>query len=393
MPTETKPCICIFSALYSPAVGGVETYTGNLARAIADLGYRVILVTSNTHDAAPRENDGTIEIVRLPCRPLLGGRYPVPRADRSFKELWSWLEQQQIDYIIVNTRFYPLSNRGLRFSRERGIAPILIEHGSAHLTMGNPLIDKGVAFVEHALTSIGKRYRASYWAVSAKSSAWLKHFGIASQGELSNSIDADAYCAQASKRSYKDELGLSASDFVVAFVGRLVPEKGVKELAQASRLLEDRTDISFIVAGDGPLSEAASQQASSRMHLLGRLDPPDIAALLAQSDILCLPSRSEGFATSLLEAAACCTTAVATDVGGGRELMPDEAYGTIIPNAEPQTIADAIRRAADHPGKTADKGRLLGKLVRTDYSWEKTARRAISACERAQREAAGEATE
>ena len=55
-----------------------------------------------------------------------------------------------------------------------------------------------------------------------------------------------------------------------------MPEKGVKELAQASRLLEDR-DISFIVAGDGPLSEAASQQASSRMHLLGRLDPPAVS--------------------------------------------------------------------------------------------------------------------
>ena len=48
--------------------------------------------------------------------------------------------------VIVNTRFYPHSLAGLAFARNRGIAPVLIEHGSAHLTLGNPLLARGLRY-------------------------------------------------------------------------------------------------------------------------------------------------------------------------------------------------------------------------------------------------------
>lgn len=386
MPPEEKPCICLFSASYLPNIGGVETYTDNLARALEALGYRIIVVTSNTHGLAAKEAASNVEVVRLPCRPLLNGRYPIPRKNAEFEELWSWLEAQSIRYVIVNTRFYLHSRLGLSFACKKDIAPVLIEHGSAHLTMGNRLIDKGVELAEHALTAANKRFNASYYAVSAKASAWLEHFGLVSCGELSNSIDADAYTAKASSRAFKRELGIPGSDFVVAFVGRLVPEKGVRSIAQASRILAGKNDISFLIAGDGPEKSRLEALASDRFHVLGRLDPCDVAALLEQADLFCLPSRSEGFATSLLEAAACYTPSVVTDVGGASELIPSDSYGTVIPDAEAETVAEAIRQAADHRAQTAEKGRRVGELVRAEYSWKKTAEKAVAACERAQRE-------
>lgn len=385
MQSERKPCLCIFSASYLPNIGGVETYTANLAEALIELGYRVIVVTSNTHSLSSKETVRDIEIVRLPCWPLLGGRYPVPKKNTEHKRLLSWLDRQPVDYVIVNTRFYLHSRLGLSFSCGKGIAPVLIEHGSAHLTMGSPLVDKGVELVEHLLTAQNKRYGASYYAVSAKGSAWLKHFGLASQGELYNSIDADTYLSESSNRAFRAEYEIPDGNLVVAFIGRLVPEKGVQAIAEASRLLDGRSDVTFLVAGDGPLRADLAPQESASFRLVGRLGPADVAALLFQADALCLPSRSEGFATTLLEAAACHTPSIVTDVGGVNELVPSDEYGIAISDAKPETISCAIAWAADHRKELAEKGRRVGELVRKEFSWVKTAEKAVEACRKAQR--------
>ena len=60
-------CICIFSALYEPHVGGVETYTKGIANALVKKGHRVIVVTNNTDNALEQESANGIEVVRLPC--------------------------------------------------------------------------------------------------------------------------------------------------------------------------------------------------------------------------------------------------------------------------------------------------------------------------------------
>lgn len=306
MTNDCRSCICLFASLYHPSIGGVETYTASLAHELACRGLQVIVVACNTHGQPSREEelDG-IEVLRLPCLPLLNTRFPLPFLARATRE-WKWLCAQRIDYVVVNSRFYPLSIMALRFARERGIAPILIEHGSAHLTLGNRYIDIAVRKVEHHLTEKGKRFDPVYYAVSRKASEWLGHFGITSLGEIHNAIDADAYTADASDRDFREELGLLPDTLLVSFVGRIVPEKGVRQLAEASRILS--RGIFIAMAGTGPyLQELRYLERNDVFRLLGRLSRQDAAALLAQSDVMCLPSRSEGFATTLLEAAACKT--------------------------------------------------------------------------------------
>lgn len=306
MTNDCRSCVCLFASLYHPSIGGVGTYTASLARELARRGLRVIVVACNTHGQPSHEEEPSgVEVLRLPCLPLLNTRFPLPFLARASKE-WKWLCAQRIDYVVVNSRFYPLSIMALRFARERGIAPILIEHGSAHLTLGNRYIDIAVRKVEHHLTEKGKRFDPVYYAVSRKASEWLGHFGITSLGEIHNAIDADAYTADASDRDFREELGLLPDTLLVSFVGRIVPEKGVRQLAEASRILSG--GIFIAMAGTGPyLQELRYLERNDVFRLLGRLSRQDAAALLAQSDVMCLPSRSEGFATTLLEAAACKT--------------------------------------------------------------------------------------
>lgn len=172
-----KISLCIFSALYAPSMGGVETYTESLARALADAGCKVTIATMNTHNAKSHERNGNVEIIRLPALNVLGGRYPLPKRNADYRAAMERLIESCPNYVVVNTRFYPLSLTGLSFARKLGIAPVLVEHGSAHLAMGGRATNAIVEAVEHAMTILDKLQNPTCYAVSKKASAWLSHFG------------------------------------------------------------------------------------------------------------------------------------------------------------------------------------------------------------------------
>lgn len=375
--TEQKPCICIFSALYEPHIGGVESYTKGIAEALVAKGQRVIVVTMNANDAAPKETADGVEIIRLPCRPFLNGRFPLPLNNNEAERLQSWLEQQQIDNVVINTRFYRLSAQGAHFARTRGIAPILIEHGSAHLTLGNPALDAPLHLIEHAITALIKRYNPICFAVSKKASAWLSHFGIVSQGEIPNAIDADAFVNQASNRDFRNELGIPEDALLIAFAGRFVPEKGVLQLAEAINNLEADRNIFAVMAGDGPLRRKAQQLKSTHLATPGTLSKSDLAALLLQADALCLPSRSEGFCTMFLEAAACGTAIIATDVGGMHEIAPTNEYGIVLESMSASDVKTALEKAASNRATIKHMGERLAARVRGQCTWRESANKLI----------------
>lgn len=387
---DTNPentSLCIFSALYAPSMGGVETYTESLARALADAGCKVTIATMNTHNAKSHERDGNVEIIRLPALNVLGGRYPLPKRNAEYRAAMERLIESYPNYVVVNTRFYPLSLTGLSFARKLDIAPVLIEHGSAHLAMGGRATNAIVEAVEHAMTTLDKLQHPTCYAVSKKASAWLDHFGITSAGELPNAIDADRYTSNASQRDFHAELDIPADALLVASAGRLIPEKGVLQIAQAAQMLEQRnanTNIQVAIAGAGPLEDQLTAMNIPNVHLLGKLDRADLAALFTQADLYCLPSRSEGFATTLLETAACGTPAIVTNVGGTDELIPNASYGTIISDMEPDSIADALQNASSNRETLKAQGLAVGKRVREICSWKRTAELTLTACKIAQ---------
>lgn len=371
---------CIVSAQYLPHKGGVEVYTHCLAREIARAGGRVVIVTSEHEHAPAREFESpNVEVVRLPSRPLMNGRYPLPRKTEEFRLLLDYVRSLRIDHVIVNTRFYPLSLIGAKLAADARIRPVIIEHGSAHLTAGGGPIDAGVAFVEHAMTRRIKRYDADFYGVSKACCTWLRHFGIEAKGVISNAIDADDFVACASSRNFKDEFGLPNDTRLVAFTGRLEPEKGVAQLVEAARSVPAH----FVVAGEGSLRHRLECEAPENVHFAGALDRSDVAALLKQSDVFCLPTRSEGFSTSLLEAAACSCAPVVTDVGGVSELISDGRFGVVLENADPETIANALFALMADEEALESISSAVRERVKSAFSWEKSAQAAKAACRRA----------
>ena len=381
---EPSSTYAIFSANYPPNVGGVEKYTQNLARTLAELGDRAIVVTNNVFGLAEIEQEcERVDIVRLPCRNVMNGRYPLPRKNEDYGRLLKWLNEQPVDYVIVNTRFYIHSLLGIRLAESKGIKPIVIDHGSAHLTMGNRLVDVFVSAYEHAFTSIIKRHEVDYYAVSQAGVRWLNHFGIAAKGTLCNSIDAVQFKSSASARDFRKELDIGPEDFLVSFTGRFIPEKGIGPLMDAAEALAQHGDIRFALAGEGPLEQEITEKNLPNVHIVGRLSSPDVAALLLASDAFCLPTRSEGFSTSLLEAAACGTVPIVTNVGGVDELMPSNSFGIVLQQAKKEDVEESILALCKDRSLCCKMANCINRRVREEFSWQSTALKTAEACKRA----------
>ena len=371
----------IFSAQYPPHVGGIESFTRNMAYALTEKGARVIVVTNDTNSIGiDIETDCGVKVLRLSCFPFVDGRFPVAKHDEKNRNLWKWLESQDVDGVLINARFYLHSIMGMKYARRKGLTPVVLDHGSAHLSFSSPYLDPFVRIYEHAITLRGKRYKPAYYGVSEKSAEWLRHFGITAKGVIPNAIDAEKYRNMSSGRDFRDELGLSEDQLLVSYVGRFIPEKGIKSIIDASksqRLIN--LGVHFVLAGDGPMSSAVEHAQGGSLHWVGRLSASDVSALLQQSNLLCLPTRSEGFSTILLEAAACGCPAVVTDVGGARAVIPSSEYGTIIESMSTRSVEAAVYQIASQRSVLNEQAKLIQESVELGHAWANSAEKLCSA--------------
>lgn len=367
----------IFSARYAPEVGGVESFTAHLARVLVSRGNGAVVVTANTADAPSEETqeDG-VEVVRLPCRPLMGGRLPLSVRNRAHASLLRSNRLAGIDRVLVNTRFYGNSIDGLAFARERNVPAVVLDHGSAYLTLGNPVADIAIRAHEHRMTKRCLSFSPAFAGISSASTKWLETFGIQTSTVIPNAIDAPAFRGLSSKRDFRGEMDVPASCRLVVSTGRLTPEKGSQGLVGAARLAGER--FRFIIAGEGPLRKELERDLPRNVFLPGNLSHPDLSALLSQADFFCLPTRSEGFCTSLLEAGAWGLTPIITHVGGVDEVMGDPPrFGAVLDDASPRAIATALERM-DSAGKAGISGAFREHVEQT-CSWAST----VDALERA----------
>ena len=364
---------CIFAAQYFPHLGGVERYTYHLAKELTARGDRVVIVTSNVQRLSSYECMDGIPVYRFPCLNLLDGRFPVLKPTGDFFKIHRQLKHQRFDKVIVNTRFYPHSLYGVLFGKIRGTKPVVIDHGSSHLTVHNPFWDTVGGWYEHLFTKILQLFCQDYYGVSQASVRWLKHFHIRAKGTLYNAIDLKEIQARLDKpkRDFRKECQIPNHASVITFTGRLLREKGLLPLTQAfSQLQKIYPDTYLCIAGDGDLEQELRAIDDSHMKILGRLDAGEIIDLLRITDIFCLPSVSEGFSTSLLEAAACGNYIVVTDTACPYELLPDHTGGTILRELSASAIADGLCHALEHPKERQTAIKNTYQKLTENFTWD-----------------------
>jgi glycosyltransferase involved in cell wall biosynthesis len=138
-----------------------------------------------------------------------------------------------------------------------------------------------------------------------------------------------------SREALLAELGLPPGARLIGAVGRLWPQKRIKDLIWAVDLLKStRDDAHLIIVGDGPqrwrLERYRDQnEIPERVHFLG--ERGDVPRLMEHFDVLWLASEYEGQSNAILEAMAAGVPVIATDIPGNRDLVVPDVTGYLVP--------------------------------------------------------------
>lgn len=195
--------------------------------------------------------------------------------------------------------------------------------------------------------------------------------GIGAPGEkitvLRNGVDLDRF-HETDREMARRALGLEG--LVLASVGHLIGRKGHDLVIEALPGLPNAT---LLIVGDGP--ERASLAAlarrlgvADRVTFLGRAPHEELADIYSAADMLVLASSREGWPNVLLEAMACGTPCIATNVWGSGEVIRSSRVGRLLDERSPRAIVKAVKSLSqDPPGRRAVRSYAEG------YSWKETA--------------------
>lgn len=158
----------------------------------------------------------------------------------------------------------------------------------------------------------------------------------------------------------------------VLFLGRLEERKGADRLLAA---LHDpamaEIDCDVVMAGDGAIDfyrdMARSLGVEGRVRFTGWLDRPAVVELMANSDVLVLPSLNEGLPMAILEAMANGLAVVTTPVGAITDVIRDEQTGLLVPPGDAAALARALRRVVTDSALRDRLGQQARALAQAEF--------------------------
>ena len=191
-------------------------------------------------------------------------------------------------------------------------------------------------------------------------------------------------------------VGLKPEDRMVLFVGRIEPLKGLDTLIQAMSGLElqEKQRVHLAIIGGDP--SASPREMSGEMArlqklcddlsvgqtvvFLGKRDQDKLPYYYSAAELVVMPSHYESFGMVALEAMACGTPVIASEVGGLAYLVKDGETGFTIPDQEPDTLCEKISWLLNDHELHASMSRRAVEYAQ-DYAWEKIAKQIVNVYE------------
>ena len=304
--------------------------------------------------------DLTVHRPRFPILPKVGGRFHVTMMTRAILPLVKQLHAEAPFDVIDASYFYPDGPVAQRISAMLGIPYSVKARGSdVHIWGRMPGVRRHVREAARdaaGLLAVSHAMKRSMVALGMREDKIKVHY---------TGVDLDRFAPQ-DRAAAKAHFGLKGK--VILCVGHLMTRKGQDILI---RTLPDLPDTTLILVGQGPDRSAFENLAlelnvAERVGFLGAVPHDQLPALYNAADVMALPSASEGLANAWVEALACGTPIVITDVGGAREVLTDPAAGQIVERT-PAAFADALGKMLSHrPDRVAVRRAAIPFTWRTN---------------------------
>jgi glycosyltransferase involved in cell wall biosynthesis len=346
-------------------VGGPAIQTINLTRRLVPYGYRTVLLRGRE---GPQEGSMDHLADELGVRPVF-----VPGLQRSLglhdlRALWNvmgWLYRLKPQILHTHTAKAGAIGRlaVLLMPRRRPAVVVHTFHGHVFEGEFSPRASKVFAWLERQLA----RRATRVIAVSDEVGEDLIRLGVAPRERVEvvrlgfdlSPFTVEGAEREQARRSTRERLGIPQDARVVTLVARVVRVKRVDRFLAMARLLAERDDVYFLVAGDGDQRQRLAESEDAKAlgeRLVWAGFERDIPAICFASDVVALTSDNEGTPVCLIESQAARVPVVTTLAGGVETVVRDRHTGRVVARDE-HALAAAVGELLDDPGLRESWGR------------------------------------
>lgn len=349
--------------------GGVVMYVQELLDALAD--HQPAYLYTESGELTPKMRDTEAEVVQMDTELEPVGRLfeGLPAVDSPS---------------VVNEKLLPLFGalRGGTIRHMNEHVDVLVTHDFLDDLVLSNLLDIPVVRVFHGFERAGVGMRVRELLSTGRSVVnseqtrreFVDHLGYEPDGIVYPGVDIDRFHPAAKPAFERDE-------WTMLFVGRFVEAKGIFDLVDAVAELSDDAHLRIVGRGDtDALAERIrARGVESRITIEGPVPHDELPGYYAAADALCLPSRYESFGMVNVEAMACGTPVVTTNLEGITEYAVDRETTLLVPPNSPSELADAIETLRSSPELRA-RLEANGRDVARRYSWESASRSLVETC-------------
>jgi phosphatidylinositol alpha 1,6-mannosyltransferase len=182
-------------------------------------------------------------------------------------------------------------------------------------------------------------------------------------------IDREQFNPERCDMDWRRSLGIADDEMVIAFLGRVVMEKGLDVFADAVQAfatfgLKHRV----LVIGDGPARPWFEERLPEAIFV-GQQTGNDLARALASANVFLNPSITEAFGNVTLEAMACALAVIAAEATGATNLVTRGITGTLVDGTDPDEFAEALAAYARDPDLRRRHGQAGFEAAKT-MDWD-----------------------
>jgi len=355
--------ICQCYHVFHPVIGGVETNIFNVSSELIKHGHQVTVATSTLPNEPEEEMLDGIRILRT--KPLFEA-FKVPFLP-SYGKL---LSKVSPDIIHAHGMVPGVTDIAIAHASKNKIPSVLTYHfdgngesffGEAFASLYNHTLAKKTVSKADAIIATTRSY--------AETSPVLKDY-LDKVEIIPNGVDLKKFNPNVKPGDIRKKYKLPSGKLIFC-LGRFVKYKGFEYLIRAMRSVDDAT---LMIGGAGTMESyyrqiVHSEGLETKVRFLGVVPDEDLPKLYRASDVFVLPSalRGEAFGVTLLEAMACGTPVVASDLPGVKELFTDKC-GLKTKPGDTKELADSINRLLSDDAMRSRMSRNARKNAEK-YAW------------------------
>ena len=390
---------CPLATLGGKDTGGMNVYVRDLTRAFGQMGVHVDVFTRSQDEHVPHvlhDLGFGNRVVHIPSGP----EHPLPKDELvnylpSFVQgIQTFAQEKGLVYDLIHSHYWLSGLAGLDLKRRWGIPMLHMFHTLGEMknqVARDPAEQESLFRIESEKEIVQQADRILSPTLAERAQLkWLYQADLSKVSVIPPGVDISHFYP-IPKDEAKAFIGIQPEEQMVLFVGRIEPLKGVDTLIQAMSCLNfwegvsEKTIRLAIIGGDpdvdpeemtaemSRLQKLANDLSMGKMVLfLGKRSQDSLPYFYSAAEVVVMPSHYESFGLVALEAMACGTPVVASQVGGLAYLVQNGVTGYLVQDDDPDEMCQRLKQLLVDHALREELGRQAAQYAQ-EYEWGRIA--------------------